>query len=128
MIWAAIVAVVGTGVGSAVGGITTYLVAKKGSETAIATAEKTAEVERAKIQGELDRLREEYREAERSNRQGTYHRMLAVLDRMDMWATGYPAQDEKEYMLALEEFNNLVGGHPSVRRREGPRSVRTACF
>ncbi len=62
------------------------------------------------MQGELDRLREEQRQAERANRQGTYHRTLAVLDRMDMFATGSNEESKADYMAVLEEFNNMVGG------------------
>jgi hypothetical protein len=61
------------------------------------------------VRGELDRLREEHREAERSNRQGTYHRMLAVLDRLDSsaHASGLAGADYREL---LEEYDYLVGG------------------
>ena len=117
IIWAAVVA---GGVG-AIGNLTTYLVSKRASQTAIetaerqaataiATAERHAEVELAKVSGELEKLRQANREAERSNRQGTYHRLLAVLDRLDMFATGYDPGDELAYTRSLEEFNNLVGG------------------
>jgi hypothetical protein len=110
VIWAAIIAVAGSGIVAFIGARTTQRVALRNSETAIATAERQAAVELAKVQAELDRLRAEHREAERSNRQGTYHRTLAVLDRLDMFATGYHPDDEKEYTVALEEFNTLAGG------------------
>jgi hypothetical protein len=110
VVWAAIIAVAGSGTVAYVGARTTQAVARRTSETAIATAERQAAVELAKLQGDLDRVHVEQRHAERSNRQGTYHRTLAVLDRLDMFATGYHPEDEKEYTLALAEFNTLAGG------------------
>lgn len=106
VIWAAAIAAAVSGVGN----WTTYLVSKRASTTAIATVEKQAEVELAKVTGELEKLRREHREAERSNRQGTYHRTLAILDRLDMFATGYNPEREEAFMEALEGLNNMVGG------------------
>ena len=110
VIWAGAIA---GGVGLA-GNVVTYLVSKG-----------QRRVELAKVNAEYDRLRQEHREAERSNRQGTYHRTLAVLDRLDMFATGYNPESETEYMVALEELNTLVGGihlfgAQSVRDALGP--------
>lgn len=110
VIWAAIIAIAGSGMVAFIGARTTQAVARRTSETAIATSDRQADVELAKVKAELQRLREEYREAERSNRQGTYHRMLAILDRMDLFATGFHPKDEGEYGRALETFNNMVGG------------------
>jgi hypothetical protein len=61
-------------------------------------------VEVAKVQAENDRLREQNHEVERQHRQGTYHRLLAVLDRFDMMATGFPVPDEA-YEQTLSEFS-----------------------
>jgi hypothetical protein len=58
---------------------------------------------------ETERVREGYREAERQNRQGTYHRFLAVLNRMDSFAIGYPPTGD-EYEVVLAEFNVLHAG------------------
>jgi hypothetical protein len=83
-------------------------------------------VESAKVEAENQRLRQQVRDAERSNRQGTYHRTLAVLDRFDMSPTGYNPGSEEDYMVALEGFNNMVGIHlfgaQSVRDALGPLS------
>jgi hypothetical protein len=122
VIWAAIIAVLGSGLTGGIAARATYWVAKRSSDTAIATADKQAEVELAKVQGELDRLREQQRQAERSSRQGTYQRTLAVLDRLDMFATGYNPEREADHMAALEELNNMIGGI----HRFGAQAVRDA--
>ncbi len=69
-------------------------------------------------------MREGYREAERQNRQGTYHRFLAVLNQMDSFAIGY-APVEAEYDETLAEFNVLhagllLFGAPKVKEALGP--------
>jgi hypothetical protein len=73
-------------------------------------ARQQADVELAKVQAENERLRQQVRESERSNRQDTYNRLLAVLDRLDMFATGYHPEDQATYTSAVEELNNLIGG------------------
>jgi hypothetical protein len=94
-----------TGTVSALGYLTTYLIQRKNAENVKAQSE----VDLAKIEAENERLREANRESERQNRQGTYHRMLAVLDRFDTIATGYaPSTDQLED--ALREFFFLSGG------------------
>lgn len=94
---------------SALGYTTTYLVQRKSTNAAIANAREQASVELARVDAENKRLRQEHREAERQNRQDTYHRMLAVLDRFDTLATGYAPSNE-QLEDALSEFNFLSGG------------------
>lgn len=119
------VGVITSGV-SALGYLATILVQRKSSATAIETAEQHAKVELAKVEAENERLREAHREAERQNRQGTYHRMLAVLDRFDTLATGY-APSTEQLEDALSEFNFLSGGiqlfgADGVKKAMGPVS------
>jgi hypothetical protein len=131
VIWAALIAVAGSGI---TGGIAyraavrqaavAIATAKQNADTAIATAKESARVELAKVEAENARLRAQHREAERQHRQGTYHRFLAVLDRFDMIATGFPAPDES-FEAALVEFNALYGGihlfgAEPVREATGP--------
>jgi hypothetical protein len=120
VIWAAIIA---GGVGLA-GNVTTYFTAKSGAAATVRTAEQAAAVELERINAENERLREQIRDDERRNRQGTYHRMIAVLDRLDYYATGYPPTDE-QYNATVAEFNYLHGGillfgPPSVTDAVGP--------
>jgi hypothetical protein len=102
--------------------MTTYLVSRRSAKTAARAAEKQAEVELAKVTADNERLREQVREAERSNRQGTYHRMLAVISRMDLFGTGGHPDDESDYKAALDEYNTLAGGV----RLFGAEAVRNA--
>jgi hypothetical protein len=114
-----------TGAVGVVASIATYLVSRGSAAVAMRTADKHAEVEIAKFSAENERLRQQIRETERSNRRDTYQRLLAVLDRMDMFATGYNPKEEAEYMVALEQLNNLIGGvhlfgADNVRHALGP--------
>jgi hypothetical protein len=111
-----------TGVVAIAGYFATYYGSKRQAETHIQSVERQTAVELAKVNAENERLRRQHQEAERQHRQGTYHHMLAVLDRMDMYATGYAPDDESAYMVTLEEFNNLVGGIHLF----APQSVRAA--
>ncbi len=118
--WAAIIA----GSVGLIGNVTTYFTAKRGAAATVATAERSAAVELERIRAENERLRDQHREDERRNRQGTYHRMIAVLDRLDYYATGYPPRDE-QYDETVAEFNYLYGGillfgPPSVTNEVGP--------
>jgi hypothetical protein len=45
-----------------------------------------------KVENGRDRLLDLRREAERSNRQGTYHRLVAVFDQIDRCTTGWRAR------------------------------------
>lgn len=98
IIWAAIVAVVGSGLS---GGIAAY--------TSSRVAKGQQGVELARLAMAQANGRQPVLDAERSNRQGTYHRLLAVYDRFDMYATGWPPAD-MTFQAALEELNFLVGG------------------
>jgi hypothetical protein len=69
-------------VGATVGAVTTYRISLRNSETAIVTTEAQRDVELAKVQAENARLREQYLEEERRNRQATYHRILTVIQRL----------------------------------------------
>jgi hypothetical protein len=94
---------------STIGAVATYKVSRANASTAVRTVEEQSKVELAKITAENERLREEHREAERQNRQATYHRLLAVLNRLDSFATGYAPSDD-QYDDALAEWNLLHGG------------------
>jgi len=92
-------------------------VSLRASKTAIATAGKQADVELAKLAAEVERVSREFSEPERSNRQGTYHQLLAVLMRMRMFAGGYVSEDQSVYGTTIEQFNVLVAGVHLFGRR-----------
>jgi hypothetical protein len=93
----------------AIGAFTTYKVGQRNAETTIATVERQADVELEKVKAENERLRDQHREAERQNRQGTYHRMLAMFDRLDAWSRN-PKATGKQFEALVEEFDFLHGG------------------
>jgi hypothetical protein len=64
------------------GVLVTYKVSLRNAEATIATAESQNEVEIAKIEAENSRLRMQYDEDERRNRQATYHRTIAAMQRL----------------------------------------------
>jgi hypothetical protein len=137
VIWAAIIAVAGSGITGGITARATYWVARRTSDTAIATADKQGEVELAKVQGELDRLREEQRQAERSNRQGTYHLLLQAMNRLDMYGTGYPLARGRDFEAdtdaAVEQLNGLISGvqlfgPPDVQERLKPLTRELELF
>jgi hypothetical protein len=111
VVWAAAIA---GGVGLA-GNAFTYLAARANRRLDLAT-----------LEAENERFHEERREPERQNRQGTYHRLLAVLDRYDMWATGYASGiDDDTFEATLAEHNYLIGaihlfGAEEVQQAVGP--------
>lgn len=106
VIWAAAIA----GGVSLVGNAATYLVSRRQTAVSIATEESRSKVELTKVESELEKLREQYREAERSNRQGTYHRLFGVINRQDMIGTGAMQATDAEYTALVQEFNFLFGG------------------
>ena len=118
VVWAAAIA----GAVGVAGNITTYVVSRQQAKTAIASAKGQSEVELEKVRAENERLREEHREAERQNRQGTYHRFLAALDRFDMMATGNTPATDAHFSELLGEYNQLYG----AIRLFGAEPVRTA--
>jgi hypothetical protein len=69
-------------IAAAISGVITYTIAKHGKESAVATAESQNEVELAKIEAENTRLRAQYTEDERRNKQATYHKTVTVLQRL----------------------------------------------
>ena len=60
-------------------------------------------------EADTERLRMKHREDERRNRQGTYHRFLAVLDRFDAFARGAVSGDGALDEINAE-YNYLHGG------------------
>ena len=99
-----------------VGALATYKVSKRGAEATVATAQESARVELAKVEAENERLREQHREDERRNRQGTYHRLLAQGHRLG----GVEVGSEEFSELATEWRFALAGvqlfGDPAVVR------------
>jgi hypothetical protein len=94
--------------GAAIGAVTTYKVSERNATTTEQTVERQAEVELARIRAENDRLRQQIREPERQNRQGTYHRFLAVISRLSSFGD-VPPTDEQLW-AAEREFDDLFGG------------------
>jgi hypothetical protein len=78
--------------------------------TAVETAKTQAGVELARVKAENTRLRAQHREDERRNRQGTYHRLLAVWNRLDAFATGYPPESDDQFRAAVDEASFLTSG------------------
>jgi hypothetical protein len=99
----------------------TYLATRKQAEVTIQNVERQASIDLARVEAENTRLRQQHLEAERQNRQGTYHRLLALLDRFDMYGTGYAPTDD-EFTASLDALNTLVGGVHLM----APTSVRAA--
>jgi hypothetical protein len=79
VIWAAMIAVAG----SSITGTIAYLGARLQAKTTAVDVAAQTTVELAKLRAENDRLWAQHREDERRNRQGTHHRLLAVLDRFE---------------------------------------------
>lgn len=80
--------------GAAVGAIAAYKVNLRNAETAEKTAEAQEAVEMAKIKAENTRLRQQHDEEERRSRQSTYHRTVAVLQRIYGISWSSEASDE----------------------------------
>jgi uncharacterized membrane protein YccC len=99
----------GTLIGASVGAVVTYLTAKRNAETAVHNANRQADVELEKVQAEAKRQLNQYREDERRNRQGTYHRLLAAFDTLDWWARN-PRGLGKHYQSIVSEIQLLAGG------------------
>jgi hypothetical protein len=104
VIWAALLAVAGSGITGLIG----YLTALRNAGVQENAALTQAKVVLAKVDAENERLRQQYREDERRNRQGTYHRFLATLDRFDLLATGF-AQSDADFRVVLAEYNYGIG-------------------
>lgn len=66
-------------------------------------------VARRNSRDETERLRVQYREDERRNRQNHYHQMLAYFDSLDSWARSGTARG-KEFEELGRHFDNLHGG------------------
>jgi hypothetical protein len=96
VIWAALIAVAGSGLTSTVA---------VWASTRVARGQHGVEL--ARITGERDRLQDAHDEVERRNRQDMYLRLQAVLNRWDMYATGWPPRDDETYTASLDEYNTL---------------------
>ena len=96
---------IATGIGARMN----YLSTKRNAETAVQNANRHAEVELEKVRAETKRQLDEYREEERRNRQGTYHRLLAAFDRLELW-THNPRGLGKQYEAHLSEIQLLSAG------------------
>jgi hypothetical protein len=98
-----------TVIGTSVGAVVAYLTGKRNAETAIHNANRQAEVELEKVRAESKRQLDQYKEEERRNRQGTYHRLLAAFDTLDWWARN-PRGLGKQYQSIVSEIQFLSGG------------------
>lgn len=92
-------------VGATVGALATYRVSLRNSETAIVTAEAQRDVELSKVEAENARLREQYLEEERRNRQVTYHRILTVIQRLHGIR-----EDSEELVDVMQEWRYCRSG------------------
>ena len=98
-----------TVLGTSAGAVVAYLVGKRNAETAVHNANRQAEVEREKVRAESKRQLDGYREEERRNRQGTYHRLFAAFDTLDWWSRN-PHGLGKQYESIVSEIRFLSGG------------------
>lgn len=94
-------------IGAAIGAVTTFKVSRRSAETAIATAEGQNEVELAKVGAENERLRDQFAEEERRNRQATYHRALTALQLIH----GIDDRDERSEAVWKEWRESRAGVH-----------------
>ena len=110
-------------VAASIGAVTTYFISKRNSETAIATAERQAEVELEKVEAENRRLREEYREGERLARKDLYTRLMAAFHDVDELGQRRPTwqevKDASNRIVLLHSEILLVGPEP-VAEAIGP--------
>jgi hypothetical protein len=109
VIWAAAIAVVGSALA---GGIAAY------ASTAVARGQQAVELQ--KVNADRDRLRDQYGEDERRQRQAVYRDLLALLNRFDMYSTGWPP--DVEFAHLLSQLNDLTAAIELL----GPPEVRAA--
>lgn len=98
-----------TVIGTSVGAVVAYFTGKRNADTAIHNANRQADVELEKMRAESTRQLDQYKEEERRNRQGTYHRLLAAFDALDGWARN-PRGLGKQYESIVSEIQLLSGG------------------
>jgi len=114
VIWAAIIAVAGAGITGTIA-----------ATVSIKLSASQRDIELAKVTGERDRLRDQFLEEERRGRQGMYQGLLGILDKLDMYGTGWPPRDDETFEKVLEEFNGFMGaiyltGHDGVADKLDP--------
>ncbi|MDX6672075.1 MAG: hypothetical protein QOI91_2438 [Solirubrobacteraceae bacterium] len=90
-----------TGIVGIAGSITTYFATRR-------QADRQAEIALHQSSEETQRLRDDRAEAERQNRQGTYHRWITCMDRLSMMASGHRAASEFAEWMA--EYSTTTAG------------------
>ena len=98
-----------TVIGAGVGAWVSYKTAERNAEATVNNANRLAEVELEKVRAESKRQLDQYREEDRRNRQGTYHRLLATFDTLDWWARN-PRGLGKHFESIVVEIQFLAGG------------------
>jgi hypothetical protein len=94
VIWAALIAVAGSGI---TGGIAAW------ASTGVARGQQAVEMQ--KVQAERDRLLAENGEDDRRQRRTVYRDYLALLNRLDMYSSGWPP--DVEFADLLHQLNDL---------------------
>jgi predicted NAD/FAD-binding protein len=122
VIWAALVAVVGSGIT----GLIAYKAASRQADVAITTAEQRATVELAKVTADNDRLRREHLEADRQVRRDAYQRLLVAIEQFDVLTSAYtPAPDRAALDAWLATFR-AAGVSVRLVESESVREARRA--
>lgn len=80
------------------------------------------QVELARIDADIERLRIEHSEAERQHRQGSYHQFLMLLNDLDLLAGGYADLNEARYEDWMSRYYKMLIGLDIF----APRTVRDA--
>jgi len=91
--------------GATIGAVTTYKVSARNADSTVAAAKSQNRIELAKVEAENSRLQAQHAEEERRNRQSTYHRAVAALQRI----YGLEANSDDLQQVAAEWRHCLAG-------------------
>jgi hypothetical protein len=98
-----------TGGFALVANLLTYRVTKRQGQNNVAIAQHQSDIELQKVEAENERLRNEYRESERQNRQGTYHEFIKVATMLYQRFGGTPGFTTDLNAL-IDRYNALYAG------------------
>jgi hypothetical protein len=123
-IWAALIAVIGSGSAAALTGLLTLRSTKAQAAVTIRAVEQQGAVELAKVEAENRRLQAQHREDERQRRQGMYSTLFQQLNRMgQVGVNGRPMDEAGWHALHTDFFfaltDVLLTAPESVRRAGG---------
>jgi hypothetical protein len=88
---------------AAIGAFATYKVSVRGAQTTVATADKQAGVELAKLEAENERLYRQYHEDDRRDRRALYAEFVLAADVMRRFGQ-VPGVSDEEFVSAQDKF------------------------